>query len=306
MASLPYNFKNNLKLVSTDGTVSASYFSFSANIYKNASGVLVRIRIDSTHNNTLFTEQYSSGDYYEIRLRNPENGNFETVRLTYGDSGFKVYSKSVELDFIIPIKYKGWEINRFISRVFRAEYTENGSSFHYLVLRVPFNAAVDISVVTTVLLEQGWFNASPTIVLNSPSNNTTLYENDILNLSGTTNDTDPNQSVTAYYQIDDNPKLVLATNLSQMQIPLSKQLIFKGGRLFDGEVPITDVLADGVPHTLKVWAIDSEGGQSDTVERTFYVVPNRAPLLSVETPTPSGIIDTDKFTIRGTSGDPDA
>ncbi|QSB09651.1 DNRLRE domain-containing protein [Lysinibacillus fusiformis] len=149
------------------------------------------------------------------------------------------------------------------------------------------------------------FNSAPTITLNT-ANNTTLYENDILNLSGTTNDTDPNQSVTAYYQIDDNPKRVLATNLSQMQIPLSKQLIFKGGRLFDGDVPITDVLADGVPHTLKFWAIDSEGGQSDMVERTFYVVPNRAPLLTIDTIVLNGIINTDKFTINGASGDPDA
>ncbi|QSB10434.1 hypothetical protein JTI58_01575 [Lysinibacillus fusiformis] len=149
-------------------------------------------------------------------------------------------------------------------------------------------------------------NALPTVLLSTPSNNLTLYENDSLNITGTTNDTDPNQSVTAYYQIDDNPKRVLATNLSQMQIPLSKQLIFKGSKLFDGEVAITGVLADGVAHSLKVWAVDSEGGQSTTVERTFYVVPNRAPLLSVDTIIPSGIIDTDKFTISGTSGDPDA
>lgn len=148
-------------------------------------------------------------------------------------------------------------------------------------------------------------NALPTVLLSTPSNNLTLYENDSLNITGTTNDTDPNQSVTAYYQIDDNPKRVLATNLSQMQIPLSKQLIFKGSRLFDGEVAITGVLADGVAHSLKVWAVDSEGGQSTTVERTFYVVPNRAPLLSVEPPTPSGIIDADSFTINGLYEDSD-
>ncbi|TBV84320.1 hypothetical protein EW028_24265 [Lysinibacillus sp. OL1] len=112
--------------------------------------------------------------------------------------------------------------------------------------------------------------------------------------------------MTAYYQINNEPRKVLATNLSQTQISLSKQLIFKGSKLFDGEVAITGVLADGVAHTLKVWAVDSENGQSTTVERTFYVVPNRAPLLSVDTIIPSGIIDTDKFTISGTTVDPDA
>ncbi|WP_342441227.1 DUF6273 domain-containing protein [Lysinibacillus sp. FSL K6-0075] len=149
-------------------------------------------------------------------------------------------------------------------------------------------------------------NATPTITLSSPTNNQTLYENDTFNIAGNAHDTDADQSVTAYYQINNEPRKVLATNLSQTQISLSKQLIFKGSKLFDGEVAITGVLADGVAHTLKVWAVDSEGGQSTTVERTFYVVPNRAPLLAIDAITPSGIIDTDKFTISGTSGDPDA
>lgn len=149
-------------------------------------------------------------------------------------------------------------------------------------------------------------NNAPTVILTSPNNNQTLYENDTLNIAGTAYDSDADQSVTTYYQINSDPRKVLATNVSQTQISLSKQLTFKGGKLFDGDTTITGTLAEGVAHTLKVWAVDSENGQSDTIERTFYVVPNRAPLLSVDTIIPSGIIDTDKFKISGTTGDPDA
>lgn len=149
-------------------------------------------------------------------------------------------------------------------------------------------------------------NTAPTASLVSPTNNQTLYENDILSIAGEAYDANKDQSVTVYYQVNNEPRKVLATNLSQTQISLSKQLTFKGSKLFDGEVAITGVLADGVAHTLKVWAVDSESGQSATIERTFYVVPNRAPLLSVDAVVPSGVVDTDIFKISGISSDPDA
>lgn len=149
-------------------------------------------------------------------------------------------------------------------------------------------------------------NNIPTASLTSPTTNQTLYENDTLNIAGTAHDADPDQSVTAYYQINNEQRKVLATNLSQTQISLSKQLTFKGGKLYDGETAITGDLADGVAHTLKVWAEDSEKASSTINERAFYVVPNRAPLLSVDAVIPSGVIDTDKFTISGNASDQDA
>ncbi|MEY9979676.1 hypothetical protein [Lysinibacillus sp. RC79] len=149
-------------------------------------------------------------------------------------------------------------------------------------------------------------NNKPTLNLTSPGNNQTLYENDTLNISGDAYDQDKDQSVTVYYQINNEAKKVLATNISQKQIPLSKQLIFKGGKLFDGNTALTETLADGVEHKLKVWAVDSENASSTVVERTFYVVPNRAPLLSVDAVVPSGIIDLDKFKISGKAWDEDA
>ncbi|MFJ7663950.1 exo-alpha-sialidase [Lysinibacillus sp. NPDC097162] len=149
-------------------------------------------------------------------------------------------------------------------------------------------------------------NSSPTIALISPINNQTLYENDTINISGDAYDTDKDQAVTAYYQINNEARKILATNLSQTQISLSKQLTFKGSKLYDGDTTLTSTLAEGVAHTLKVWAEDSEKALSAIVERSFYVVPNRAPLLSLDAVVPSGVVDADKFKISGTASDQDA
>ncbi|UED79189.1 hypothetical protein FH508_0017280 [Lysinibacillus sp. CD3-6] len=148
-------------------------------------------------------------------------------------------------------------------------------------------------------------NVAPTITLTGPEDNATLYENDILNIAGTAFDADADQSVTVYYQINSEARKILATNLSQIQISLSKQITFKGGKIYDGETALTGTLAAGVAHTLKVWAEDSEKALSAIVERTFYVVPNRAPLLSVDAVVPSGVVDADKFKISGTATDQD-
>lgn len=148
-------------------------------------------------------------------------------------------------------------------------------------------------------------NVAPTVILTSPPENVTLYENDTLNIVGTAYDADADQSVTVYYQINSEQRKVLATNLSQTQIALSKQLKFKAGKLFDGDTALTGTLSEGVPHKLKVWATDTENAQSEVVERSFYVVPNRAPMLTVNPPTPSGIIDSDSFVINGSFEDLD-
>lgn len=148
-------------------------------------------------------------------------------------------------------------------------------------------------------------NTAPTVSVSSPSANVTLYENDLLNLTGSASDVNANQSVTIYAQVNNEIRIVLAVGLSNAPIPFSKQLKFKAGKLFDGETAITGTLADGIPHTLKVWAQDGDGGQSAITERTFYVVPNRPPTLTVDTVQPSGIINTDKFKVSGTASDSD-
>lgn len=149
-------------------------------------------------------------------------------------------------------------------------------------------------------------NVVPTVSLTGPGDNTTLYENDTLTIAGTAYDDDSDQSVTVYYQVNSEQRKVLATNLSKTPIALSKQLTFKAGKLYDGETVLTNTLAEGVAHKLKVWAVDSENASSVEIERSFYVVPNRAPLLAIDAVVPSGIINTDKFTISGTASDQDA
>lgn len=149
-------------------------------------------------------------------------------------------------------------------------------------------------------------NVAPTVSLTGPGDNSTLYENDTLTIGGTAYDADPDQAVTVYYQINAEPRKVLTTNLSKVQIALSKQLTFKAGKIYDGETVLTDTLAAGLEHKLKVWAVDSENASSLIVERTFFVVPNRAPLLSLDAVVPSGVVDVDKFKISGTASDEDA
>ncbi|QDQ01170.1 hypothetical protein FOH38_12295 [Lysinibacillus fusiformis] len=155
-----------------------------------------------------------------------------------------------------------------------------------------------------------WFtitvtNTAPTVSVSSPSANMTLYENDLFNITGSAADVNANQSVTIYAQVNFEQRIVLGIGLSNAAIPFNKQLKFKAGKLFDGETAITGSLTDGVPHTLKIWAQDGDGGQSPSTDRAFYVVPNRPPSLTVDTVQPSGIINTDKFKISGTASDPD-
>ncbi|MEG0470795.1 MAG: Ig-like domain-containing protein [Solibacillus sp.] len=148
-------------------------------------------------------------------------------------------------------------------------------------------------------------NTAPTVSVSSPSANMTLYENDTFNVAGSASDVNVNQSVTIYAQINLEQRIVLGVGLSNAAIPFNKQLKFVGGKLYDGDTVITGNLTDGVPHTLKIWAQDGDGAQSAITERTFYVVPNRPPVLTVDTVQPGGIINTDKFTISGGAGDPD-
>lgn len=148
-------------------------------------------------------------------------------------------------------------------------------------------------------------NTAPTLSISSPAANMTLYENDLFNIIGAASDVNVNQSVTVYAQVNFEQRIVLGIGLSNAPIAFNKQLKFKTGQLFDGDTAITGKLADGVQHTLKVWAVDGDGGQSTIIERAFYVVPNRPPALTVDNVLPSGIINTDQFTIRGTAEDPD-
>ncbi|WP_060210493.1 Ig-like domain-containing protein [Sporosarcina koreensis] len=150
-------------------------------------------------------------------------------------------------------------------------------------------------------------NTNPTLALVT-ENNVTLYENNIYRIEGSAQDGDAGQIVNVRYQINAGTARAIATAISDgaTAIPFNRQLTFKGGILYDGETAITSALAEGVAHTLKVWAEDDQGGKSTVAERTFHVVPNRPPTLTIDPFTQQdGMINADSITLSGTASDPD-
>lgn len=151
------------------------------------------------------------------------------------------------------------------------------------------------------------WNATPNVNLSAPTDATTLYENTAYTISGDATDADNGNIVNIRYSINDGTARALATGISDgnTAISFSKTLTFKNGKLFDGATAITDTLAEGTAHMLRVWATDDQGATSTIISRSFYAVPNRAPVLTIDTPQPSGTIGSDKFTISGQASDID-
>jgi len=151
-------------------------------------------------------------------------------------------------------------------------------------------------------------NKEPIVALTT-GDNRTLYEGDTFAIEGSATDADNGNIVNVRYQINAGTIRALQTGISDGKTPIAfnKALTFKGGILYDGATAITTALAEGVVHTLKVWAEDDQGGKSTTIaERTFYVVPNRPPALTIDPiAEQSSLINVDAITIKGTSSDPD-
>ncbi|WP_153732520.1 hypothetical protein [Sporosarcina obsidiansis] len=150
-------------------------------------------------------------------------------------------------------------------------------------------------------------NVAPTISVNTP-NNATLYENDTFLVDGSAKDTDAGNVVIVRYQINNGTAVAIETKVSDgtTSIPFSRQFTFKGGKLHYNGSAITEALDEGTAHTLKVWAEDDQGGKSEVIERTFYVVPNRPPKLTINPfETLSDLINADKVTFTGSTSDPD-
>lgn len=149
-------------------------------------------------------------------------------------------------------------------------------------------------------------NQVPTVTLNT-ENNVTLYENDTFKIDGSALDSDVGDILNVYYRINGGLSRAIATGISTgASIPFNEQLTFKAGKLNKGETPITDALAEGPAHRLEVWSEDNQGGKSPVAERTFYVVPNRAPALTVDAFTDkTDMINNDTIKLSGASSDPD-
>lgn len=149
-------------------------------------------------------------------------------------------------------------------------------------------------------------NKVPTITLDT-TDNRTLYENDTYNISGTAQDSDAGDVVTVRYSINNGQERAIDTRISDgSSFSFNHTLTFRQGRLYRNDTAVTGELAEGSEHVLRVWVEDDNGGQSEVVQRSFYVVPNRMPELTVE---PFGsrtdLIDSDKITFRGEASDPD-
>ncbi|MDX8367795.1 hypothetical protein [Cytobacillus sp. IB215665] len=148
-------------------------------------------------------------------------------------------------------------------------------------------------------------NQAPTVVLTT-TDNRTLYENDTLTIEGQATDEDVGQVVIVRYQIDGQTERAIETQISNgTPFPFSKSITLKNGILYDGETVVTDQLEEGIAHTLKVTVEDDQGGITED-NRTFYVVLNRPPTISIDSfQELSDLIDNDTITITGTAGDPE-
>lgn len=179
----------------------------------------------------------------------------------------------------------------------------------FIGVRPALNLSSDILVSDTTDADGAYilFNATPNVNLSAPTDATTLYENTAYTISGNATDADNGNIVNIKYSINDGTARALATGISDgtTAIPFAKTLTFKNGKLFDGDTAITDTLAEGTAHMLRVWATDDQGATSTIISRSFYAVPNRAPVLTVDTPQPTGTIGSDKFTISGQASDID-
>ena len=168
--------------------------------------------------------------------------------------------------------------------------------------------AIDAAGLESAYSQSATFpvNAKPTLILNT-TNNRTLYENDTFLIDGTAKDADVGNIVNVYYRLNGGTSRAIATGISTgASIPFNEQLTFKAGKLDKDEAAITDALAEGTAHRLEVWSEDNKGGKSTVVERTFYVVPNRAPVLTIDAFTDkTGMINNDTIKLSGTSSDPD-
>ncbi|MED1850362.1 Ig-like domain-containing protein [Brevibacillus borstelensis] len=136
---------------------------------------------------------------------------------------------------------------------------------------------------TSIPIESTWFNQSPTLTLTSPANNQTLAEGNTLPVQGSASDADSGNVVTVKYKINSGTTRALTSGVSDGSSPLSfaRTLTYSNKRIWDGSTDVAGVdLAEGVDHTLTVWAEDNQGGKSAEVTRKFRVIWNRPPSIS--------------------------
>ncbi|ARK26015.1 hypothetical protein SporoP37_15925 [Sporosarcina sp. P37] len=159
----------------------------------------------------------------------------------------------------------------------------------------------------TFTFERKSKNTNPEINI-STDNSITLYEKEILIAEGTTKDTDVGDVITVKYQINSGSVRNLHSAISDGSSPISfsKELTYSEGILKDGKTALTSLLSKDQPHTISFWAEDGNGGKSEVITRTFYVVPNRPPTLKVDPiAAKSKLINSDVINVNGSVEDLD-
>lgn len=208
---------------------------------------------------------------------------------------------------------------------YQLEVSRNGESYAHFTETTARNASYVIPNATTSLrfrvraLSNGLTSNYATTVVYTVTNNSapfltvattdnrTLYENDQFSVTGQVTDADVGNVVITKFSINGGTERAITSAISQgTAVTYNKVLTFKQGKLFDGANAVTDTLADGSQHVLRVWAEDDKGGKSAEQVRVFYVVANRSAVLTINPVTSvSDLIDSDTIAISGNVSDPD-
>ncbi|CAI8879190.1 hypothetical protein EMIT07CA2_30086 [Brevibacillus sp. IT-7CA2] len=115
--------------------------------------------------------------------------------------------------------------------------------------------------------------------------NQTLSEGNTMAVQGSVSDTDANDPVTIYLQINNGTILAVDSKVSDgaTAIPFAKTLTYKNKRVYSGTTDLVGAdLAENTDHTLKVWAEDNKQGKSTEVIRKFRIIWNRPPVIDGE------------------------
>lgn len=152
-------------------------------------------------------------------------------------------------------------------------------------------------------------NNAPTLSLTSPADNQTLSEGSAYLIEGTATDADVGDAVTVRYAINGGTARNITSAISDgvTPIPFSKVLTFQNGRLYDGATDVSGPLAENTTYTLSVYAVDDKGGTSTSYTRTFSVILNRPPTITLDTyeTNRTGVSELETLDFSGTLSDPE-
>ena len=267
---------------STDGGLTWSIqtsISYSSSYNPNYPSITV------DKNNTVFVawQQRMNGAYLEIQVRECNNGVWSAGK-TIQSTSYNLANPSTLYD-----------------PTFSVLFGKEAGSVGYPPV------AYDTQTYSVNFFGDITANNNPTIALTTEDNQT-LYEASVFTIKGQAFDLDNGDAVTVRYQIDNEAEVNfgLAISDGKTAINFTRSLTFTAGRLYYEGAPVTQELSKDTPHTLKVYAIDDKGGKSAVDSRTFNVVPNRNPILTVDAfETVTNLIGVDTIQVKGSVSDPD-